>query len=220
MSIRVALIDLYETLVAGDWTRWRDLVGSRIGVGSAVLDRAFDETREARNTGAFGSEEEDWHAILVAAGVPPDPALIRDVIAIQRDFTTTGVRLYEDSLPTIRELRSRGARTALVSNCSRDTRPVVDRLRLADEFDAVILSFEVGARKPDAAIYDAALTAIDATAPEGLFVDDQAVYCDGARALGMKTRLIRRPAASPREGFTPGTDGHLVIRDLTALLTI
>jgi putative hydrolase of the HAD superfamily len=220
MSIRVALIDLYETLVAGDWTRWRDLVGSRIGVGSAVLDRAFDETREARNTGAFGSEEEDWHAILVAAGVPPDPALIRDVIAIQRDFTTTGVRLYDDSLPTIRELRSRGARTALVSNCSRDTRPVVDRLRLADEFDAVILSFEVGARKPDAAIYDAALTAIDATAPEGLFVDDQAVYCDGARALGMKTRLIRRPAASPREGFTPGTDGHLVIRDLTALLTI
>ena len=220
MSVRVALIDLYETLVAGDWTRWRDLVGSRIGVGSAVLDRAFDETREARNTGAFGSEEEDWHAILVAAGVPPDPALIRDVILIQRDFTTTGVRLYDDSLPTIRELRSRGARTALVSNCSRDTRPVVDRLRLADEFDAVILSFEVGARKPDAAIYDAALTAIDATAPEGLFVDDQAVYCDGARALGMKTRLIRRPAASPREGFTPGTDGHLVIRDLTALLTI
>src|SRR4249920_511313 len=150
MAVHVALIDLYETLVAGDWTRWRDLLGSRIGVEAAVLDRAFDETREGRNTGAFGSEEEDWHAVLDSAGIAPDAALVRDLVRIQRDFMKAGVRLYDDSLPVIRELRSRGARTALVSNCSTDTRQVVDRLRLEDEFDAVILSFEVGARKPDA----------------------------------------------------------------------
>jgi putative hydrolase of the HAD superfamily len=220
MAIRVALIDLYETLVAGDWTLWRDLVGSRIGVETAVLDRAFDETREARNTGVFGSEEEDWDAILAAAEVPPDPALVHDLVTIQREFMTTGVRLYDDSLPVVRALRSRGARTALVSNCSRDTAHVVDRLGLRDEFDAVILSFEVGARKPDAAIYEAALAAIDAETRDGVFVDDQAAYCDGARSLGMDTRLIRRPAASPREGFSPSTDGHRVIGDLTALLDI
>jgi len=220
MAVHVALIDLYETLVAGDWTRWRDLVGSRIGVETAILDRAFDETREARNTGAFGSEEEDWYAILVAAEVPPDAALVHDLVTIQREFMTTGVRPYEDSLPVVRALRARGVRTALVSNCSRDTRQVVDRLRLEDEFDAVILSFEVGSRKPDAAIYEAALAAIDAETQDGVFVDDQAVYCDGARSLGIDTRLIRRLAGSPREGFSPSTDGHRVIGDLTALLDI
>ena len=220
MSLAVALLDLYETLVSGDWPRWGELVRSSLGIDPAVLDRALDDTREARNTGAFASETEDWHAVLVAAGVEPNDATIQELIAIQRDFMTTGVRLYDDSLPVVRELRSRGTRMALVSNCSRDTRPVIDRLGLEGEFDAVILSFEVHARKPDAPIYEAALLAIDAAAPDGLYVDDQAAYCDGARALGMDTRLIRRPAASPREGFTPRTDGHTVIPDLTALLDL
>jgi putative hydrolase of the HAD superfamily len=220
MPPAVALLDLYETLVSGEWPRWGALVRSRIGVDDAVLDRALDETREARNTGAYPSEADDWRAVLAAAGLAPDDATIHDLIGIQRDFMTTGVRLYDDSLPVVRELRARGTRTALVSNCSRDTRPVVDRLGLEDEFDAVILSFEVHARKPDAAIYGAALAALDATADDGVFVDDQAVYCDGARDLGLDTRLIRRPAAAPREGFAPRTDGHRVIADLTALLEL
>ncbi|HTG46086.1 MAG TPA: HAD family hydrolase [Actinomycetota bacterium] len=218
MAPGVVLLDLYETLVSGEWPRWGELVRTRIGVDQATLDAALDVTREARNTGAFGTEEEDWGAVLAAAGVAPDADMVGDLIRIQRGFMTTGVRLYDDALPVVRELRARGARTALVSNCSRDTRPVVERLGLQDEFDAVILSFEVHARKPDAAIYAAALAAIDGAAADGLYVDDQARYCDGARDLGMDTRLIRRPSAAPREGFTPATDGHRVIADLTALL--
>src|SRR4249919_1430890 len=116
MPLAVALLDLYETLVSGDWPRWGELVRSRLGVDPAVLDRALDDTREARNTGAFASETEDWHAVLVAAGVEPDDATIQELIAVQRDFMTTGVRLYDDSLPVVRELRSRGTRMALVSN--------------------------------------------------------------------------------------------------------
>jgi hypothetical protein len=53
-------------------------------------------------------------------------------------------------------------------------RPIVDELRLADEADAVLLSFEVGVAKPDAGIYQAALDALG-RATEGVFVDDQAV---------------------------------------------
>jgi len=49
-------------------------------------------------------------------------------------------------------------------------------------------------------------------------VDDQADYCDGARALGIDTRLIIRPDAHPPEGFAASTNGHRVIPDLTALL--
>ena len=143
---------------------------------------------------------------------------MRELVRIEREFMTTGVRLFDDSIPTVRALRADGVRTVLVSNCSHNTRPVVARLDLEREFDALILSFEVGARKPQPAIYRAALDAVGSEASDAIFVDDQADYCDGARALGIDTRLIIRPDVHPPEGFASSTNGHRVIRNLAGLL--
>ena len=215
---RAVLIDLYDTLVASDWHLWRDLLAGHVGMDPATLGRAFDATRPDRSVGAFATEEDDTRAVLEAAGLTHDAGHIRELVRIERDFMTTGVRLYEDSIPTVRALRAEGVKTVLVSNCSHNTRPVVARLDLEREFDALILSFEVGARKPQRAIYQAALDAVGSQAADATFVDDQADYCDGARALGLDTRLIIRPDAHPPEGFASSTNGHHVITDLTPLL--
>src|SRR6266511_841645 len=150
------LIDLYDTLVWGEWPGLRDTMAARIGITSAALQSAFEGTRP-----------------------------------------------------------SRGVRTALVSNCSRSTRPVVDDLGLEREMDAVVLSFEVGAAKPDAAIYRAALDRLRSEPSDAAFVDDQSIYCDGAAALGMRTYLIQR---DPSQEEPAASDGHTIIPDLAALL--
>jgi HAD superfamily hydrolase (TIGR01509 family) len=98
---------------------------------------------------------------------------------------------------------------------------VVDRLGLPEAFDAVVLSFEVASRKPDAAIYLEALARLGLRAddaPECLFVDDQAEYCDGAAAVGLQARLIIRPEARPEEGVSVDSRGHVVITSLTDIL--
>jgi HAD superfamily hydrolase (TIGR01509 family) len=95
---------------------------------------------------------------------------------------------------------------------------VVERFGLNDEFDAVILSFEVGAQKPEPEIYRFALERLGVQDPaRAIFVDDQTAYCDGAAVVGLDTRLIIRRHA-PLEGFSPSTNGHRVIQDLTALV--
>jgi HAD superfamily hydrolase (TIGR01509 family) len=91
----------------------------------------------------------------------------------------------------------------------------VDDLGLEREMDAVVLSFEVGAAKPDAAIYRAALDQLGSEPGVAAFVDDQSVYCDGAAALGMRTYLIQR---DPSRGDGASRDGHTLIPDLAALL--
>ena len=45
------------------------------------------------------------------------------------------MHLWDDSIPTLRELRARGLRTAIVSNCDHATRPIVDDLGLAFSAD-------------------------------------------------------------------------------------
>jgi putative hydrolase of the HAD superfamily len=215
------LLDLYDTLVESDWHEWHHEMAELLGVERAVLRQAFDVTRPARSVGAYPDVEADMRVIVEATGVVDPPIeLVRDLAAREFGFMTGHVRLHDDSLPVVRELRRRGVRTALVSNCSHNTTPVVERLGLADEFDALILSFEVGARKPQPAIYTAALEALgDVVPPEAVFVDDQVPYCDGAAALGIGTRLIlRRESPPPLEGWASSANGHRVIGDLTPLL--
>jgi putative hydrolase of the HAD superfamily len=217
LPFRVALIDLYDTLVEGDWSTLRTALSHRLGVDARVLHEAFAITRAARNEGRYADEEADMAAVVAATGLDPEPELVRDLASLEFDFQRTGVRLHPESLDVLRELRAGGVKTALVSNCQHSTRATVDRLGLEDEMDAVVLSFERGVRKPQPAIYHAALDALDADATHAVFVDDQASYCDGAARLGIATRLILRPEAEPPEGVSEA-DGHHVITDLRALL--
>ena len=111
-----------------------------------------------------------------------------------------------------------GVKTALVSNCSYNTVPIVERLGLEAEFDAVILSFAVRSMKPEPEIYRLALEALGEPDPSrAVFVDDQVLYCDGAKAVGLDTYLIFRPEEA-MEGRPPNTNGHRIIEDLRQLI--
>lgn len=217
--MQAVLFDLYDTFV---WSRWGDLsnhVADRLGIDRTALHAAYDTTRPARGIGTYGSAEGDMAAVVSAAGVDPDPALIEELTAYEHAFLLgDGITLYEDSLEVAAELRARGTKTALVSNCSHSTIPVVEHLGLAEVLDVLVLSVTAGVAKPDAGIYRAALDGL-AAEPEGaVFVDDQARYCDGAAALGIGTRLIVRPSSNPIEGVAADTNGHAVITDLHQLL--
>ena len=209
------LLDLYDTLARGDWRSWREELASITGLSQGEIGSAYERTRAARNRGAFESPAGDVAAILDAAGL--DAELADRVLKAETAFGDR-IALYDDVLPTLARMRDVGHPTVIVSNCSWGTRPTVERLGLDRACDAVVLSCEVGAHKPEAAIYRTALDALDVAAADAVFVDDQTPYCDGARALGIDTRLIQRPTATPFEGFAPTTNGHTVITGLAELL--
>jgi HAD superfamily hydrolase (TIGR01509 family) len=213
--VDAALLDLYDTVARTRWRELSDRISGQLGVDVAALYRAYSVTRAERSIGAFDGLEGDMAAIVQAAGFESTPELIDSLVEMERQFTETGVELWEDSLPVVYELRQRGVKTALVSNCSHSTREIVDRLGLVEAFDEIVLSFEVGLRKPDPAIYREALGRLEVEPARAVFVDDQQEYCDGAAALGIETYLIDRTGDA-----TPDENGHRVIRDLRALLAV
>ncbi len=89
-----------------------------------------------------------------------------------------------------RRISAAGFKTAILSNNIREWQGwqgLVDAPRLVDD---VIDSSEVGLRKPDPAIYKLTLERLGGVAPErSLFIDDFPWNIDGAKALGMQTRL-------------------------------
>jgi putative hydrolase of the HAD superfamily len=213
------LLDLYDTLVWSDWWGWQERLAVELGVTHEAVGRAFEATRPARSTGAYADADADLSSVIRALGIDPEAGLIARLRGLEHaHIEDGGVTLYEDALPVVRELRARGIETALVSNCSHNTRPLVERLGLEAEFDQVILSVEVRAMKPDPAIYRLTLDRLGVEdASRAVFVDDQTSYCDGAAAIGMQTYLILRPEEAA-EGYPTDAEAYRTIESLTALL--
>lgn len=85
-------------------------------------------------------------------------------------------------LDLVRSAKRAGLATALLSNAGRSEYSRRGWRRL---FDAVVLSGEVGMRKPEAAIYRYTAERLGVEPAEAVFVDDLAVNVRGAVAVGM-----------------------------------
>jgi epoxide hydrolase-like predicted phosphatase len=85
----------------------------------------------------------------------------------------------------VRAARAAGVRTGLVSN-SWGTRRY-DRAMLAELFDGVVISGEVGIRKPAPRMYELGAEAVGVAPPDCVFVDDLPFNLVPAAELGMAT---------------------------------
>ncbi len=97
---------------------------------------------------------------------------------------------YPDTAEVLSGLHRQGIKTAVVSNIAFDVRPAFEAIGAADDVDAFVLSFEVGAIKPDAAIFQAALTQLGVAADEAVMVGDSEEADGGAEALGCGFLLV------------------------------
>lgn len=96
-----------------------------------------------------------------------------------------GVGVDEDMVQAVRTARRAGVRTGLISNswgAERYDRSMFDAL-----FDGIVISGEVGLRKPHPDIYLMGAEAIDRLPEECVFVDDLGGNLKPAQALGMAT---------------------------------
>jgi putative hydrolase of the HAD superfamily len=84
------------------------------------------------------------------------------------------------------ELRATGLTVGLLSNSWGNTYP---RVRIDALMDPVVISGEVGLRKPDPAIYELALERLGLRADRVLFIDDAEPNVLGARASGLQALL-------------------------------
>lgn len=97
---------------------------------------------------------------------------------------------YPDTAEVLAGLHRRGIRTAVVSNIAFDVRPAFASIGAAGFVDEFVLSYEVGAVKPDAAIFETALARVGVAAADAVMVGDSDEADGGARAVGCGFSLV------------------------------
>lgn len=129
----------------------------------------------------------------------------------------TGIGGHMDLVPEMVELVSRvraaGVPVALVSNSMGNGG--YDALDLESVFDVVVLSGQVGMRKPSRSIYRLACARLGIPESECVLVDDLQQNLDGAARLDIAGVLHRTPTQTIEQvsdllGLTGADDGRLV----------
>src|SRR5439155_17922019 len=104
---------------------------------------------------------------------------------------------YPDTVPVLRELHERGVPIGVVSDTGFDIRPVFERAGVADCVGTFVLSYERGAAKPTAWLFEAACRELTVSPASTLMVGDNPLSDGGAMAAGLPTLLL--PQAVPNE---------------------
>jgi putative hydrolase of the HAD superfamily len=114
-------------------------------------------------------------------------------VSVEQMMRAIRFRPYEDAGPALAELRARELRLVCVSNWDISLPDVLERCDLLTAVDGVVTSAGAGARKPDPAIFEAALDVAGTLPAEALHVGDtREEDVDGARAAGIEALLLDR----------------------------
>lgn len=188
------LLDVYETILTLDVPAVLQGLAETHGLGVDEWNRASSPYIPAAQVGSL-TLEEAFARTLEATGRSREGA--GALVAADLQLVLRHASVFPDVWPFLRACRERSIRVALISNCSENTRPLLQELGILDEVEAAVLSNEVGAVKPEPAIYLTALQRLDVSPHQALLIDDQLDYCQGALDLGIRAPHLpgqgRRP---------------------------
>jgi HAD superfamily hydrolase (TIGR01509 family) len=129
------------------------------------------------------------------------------IVELVREDAVSWVRPNERMMAWLGALIEAGIPTAILSNMTRDTWEL-----LAPRFGHVAhlaLSFELGAAKPEPAIYLRCLESLGVEPGEAIFVDDRRENVEAGRALGIEAMLFEGEDALSAELGRLGLDWPL-----------
>jgi len=194
------LLDALGTLVELE-PPW-PLLAAELGVEADDAERAMRaEMRYYRDHSDEGRDPDSLAGLRRRCAGIVSAELGREVTPEQL-MAAIRFRAYPDAGPALAELRGMGLRLVCVSNWDVSLPSVLARCGLADGLDAVVTSAGVGARKPDVAIFTAALELAGCEPAEALHVGDTAGEdVDGARAAGIRALLIDRSGGGDIESL-------------------
>lgn len=212
--LRGVIFDLFDTLVPFSSSEWEDL-SARMArlLYPSDAGRFVEEWREWTAIRMVGDLEAVIREVCAKLGISPAAAAVAEALRESRGCHEAWLaQPRPDARAVLAEVRHRGLRTGLISNCSSSVPGSWPASPLGRLIDIAIFSSDEGLAKPDPRIYQVALDRLGLRAAECLYIDDSARALDGAASLGL--RAIQFLPVGVRQDQWPGA----AVTSLTAVL--
>ncbi len=180
-AITAVAFDLGGVLI--DWNP-RHLYRKLFGEDEAAMERFLTEVCTLEWNGDFDAGRPFAEGVLELAVAHPDQAELIHAYHLRWEEMLGGA--LEETVEIVREVKRAGLRTFALSNWSAETFPVTrPRYPFLEELDGILISGEVGTRKPGPEIFRHFLERFGLTPEATVFIDDWDLNVARARELGM-----------------------------------
>lgn len=211
-DVRGILFDSGDTLVrpvGGEWLPGSvfrrllaeaghgDLATEALARGHATgLARLLSDHRLTTEAKEIERYTDYCACVLDALAVDETATLTAREIA-RRMVLDVAIEPFADALPALQRFRSLGLVLGVISNGWPSLDRQLREVGLRHFFDLLVISAEVGSRKPDERIFAVALERLGLEAGTVLLVDDAPENVVTARALGMQGVMVARNGVPP-----------------------
>ncbi len=196
MKYRAVVFDLFGTLIdsfsTAEYNQAVCDMAALVAVPRAEFFRLWMDTFDLRAKGHFKTTGLCIEHICRELGIQADAAQIALAEQVRLDLTCRTFVPRDGSLETLRELRSRGHKIGLISDCPVEVPVLWPQTPFASLIDVPIFSCVAGLKKPDPRIYLLTCERLRVGPNECLYVGDGGSReLSGAAAVGMHPVLIR-----------------------------
>jgi len=195
---KVFIFDLFGTLIN---TYEKEVYYNMVREMAESLELDFEkfqvywneETYDDRMLGKFKDNYENLMFISNKYKLNLSDKNIEKAVKIRSAFTKKSLMLYrEDLIEMLEEIKIRGYKLALISDCSPDVPEIWNEMEYSKFFDEVVFSCSVKLKKPDERIYNLVLDKLGEKAEDCYYIGDGGSFeLTGAKKVGMHPILIK-----------------------------
>jgi putative hydrolase of the HAD superfamily len=173
-----------------------DRMSELIGVPRPQFDDLYWRFRDPYDQGEIDAAAY-WRSIADTAGVPVRDGLTEELVIAD---SNSWMRPCQPMIDWAAALKDHGIKVGLLSNMHFDLRHYLgEHCEWLRAFDHVTFSCDVGAIKPQEAIYRHCLAGLGVHPHESLFLDDKHSNAEGARRVGIHCIVFENPEQVSRE---------------------
>jgi HAD superfamily hydrolase (TIGR01549 family) len=208
---RAVTVDLDDTL----FPQQRYLAGAWRAVAGAAGRHGIPEQQLLAALQKIAAQGSDRGGIidraLAQCGTPGGPELVPELVAAFRGYRPGSLATYPGAREMLRRVRDHVPVACVTDGDPGIQRAKLSALGLADAFDAIVISDEIGRefRKPHAAPFLAALDALGVPPADAIHIGDRPEKdVAGPHRIGMRAIRVRTgeyataPAGTPPADFT------------------
>lgn len=185
-KIKGIILDLGGVLVEAFGKEFLAYASQKLGVSTQKLGEAVQKEEPPLQRGEITAIK-FWQNICKELGVNyPNEEILQSLWV--KPYVEHA-KIKEDALTLIKRLKGK-YKLAILSNTIDEHNQINKKRGLYDGFDAVLLSNEVGMRKPEIEFFEAVARKLNLSFNELLFVDDERRWVEAARNYGLGAILF------------------------------
>jgi putative hydrolase of the HAD superfamily len=192
MKVQAVIFDLFGTLVfdkfSGEkYTQFLSRQASALKLDISQFAALWKNSFSERTIGKFETLEHNLNWIGKQLGRTLNPVSVEEVASQMVDLTRQALTPRSQALEVLFQLRLKGIKTGLMSDCGPAVPLVWNETPFPTLFDAVAFSCKEGIRKPDPAFYQVLVDRLGVPASQCLYIGDgHSDELAGAKKMGMK----------------------------------